>query len=485
MKNLKIIFIIILFVSEQGFFTSFNKAHSQTGWTVVVYISADNNLSSAGIEDLNEMEGAMNGVSSNVIVLIDELGNNNTNAYEVEYDSYGPTHSPIISTQIPLSTINSSWGNELNMGSGQTLEDFTIWCINNYPANKYALILWDHGSGWLKSTSPEEKVIKSVCWDDYNGDHIEMDELRNSIISIYQNTNDTKIDLLGMDACLMAMIEVYYQFYSYADIGVASEEIEPNDGWEYAFLSELATSPNMDASTLGAHIVEYYGNSYSDGQSDPTDVNYFTLSTFYIDKLAKLNSSKSVAQITNHLGNILCSNMYDYYTKINTAQNNCNRFNNRSNQPDDYIDLYDFGQKIKNENITSDFNNRTQELMDTINSSVIYERHGSQRNWAHGISIYFEENDYEYEDDYNTTSHFLEFTRYSSWDEMHHTFYNNSTIEWEEEINISGDFSVATNADLTVKQGTNVNLWNVWDEVITIFHRNCIIENNSEIKVVE
>ena len=52
---------------------------------------------------------------------------------------------------------------------------------------------------------------------------------------------------------------------------------------------------------------------------------------------------------------------------------------------------------------------------------------------------------------------------------MHHTFYDNSTIEWEEEINISGDFLVAPSADLTVKQGTNVNLWNIWDEVITIF----------------
>lgn len=68
---------------------------------------------------------------------------------------------------------------------------------------------------------------------------------------------------------------------------------------------------------------------------------------------------------------------------------------------------------------------------------------------------------------------------------MHHTFYDNSTIEWEEEINISGDFLVAPSADLTVKQGTNVNLWNIWDEVITIFHRNCNVEEDIEIKVIE
>jgi hypothetical protein len=72
--------------------------------------------------------------------------------------------------------------------------------------------------------------------------------------------------------------------------------------------------------------------------------------------------------------------------------------------------------------------------------------------------------------EYNT-SHFIEFTKYSSWDEMHHTFYSNSTIEWEEEINISGDFYVATKANLNVKYGTNVNLWTLWDENITILPR--------------
>ena len=152
MKNINIFFIIILFVLGQMFFINLNKAYSQTGWTIMVYIAGDNNLSIAGINDLNEMEGAMDGVPSNVIVLIDELGNNNTNAYEVEYDWYGPDNSAIVSTEIRLSDINSSWSNELNMGSCQTLEDFASWCINNYPANKYALVLWDHGSGWLKSS---------------------------------------------------------------------------------------------------------------------------------------------------------------------------------------------------------------------------------------------------------------------------------------------------------------------------------------------
>ncbi|MDF2613280.1 MAG: peptidase clostripain [Clostridia bacterium] len=33
------------------------------------------------------------------------------------------------------------------MGKQSTLQDFLIWGVKNYPANKYAVILWDHGVG--------------------------------------------------------------------------------------------------------------------------------------------------------------------------------------------------------------------------------------------------------------------------------------------------------------------------------------------------
>ena len=37
---------------------------------------------------------------------------------------------------------------EVNMADGQTLVDFVKWAMENYPADKYALILSDHGMGW-------------------------------------------------------------------------------------------------------------------------------------------------------------------------------------------------------------------------------------------------------------------------------------------------------------------------------------------------
>ena len=37
---------------------------------------------------------------------------------------------------------------EANMASGQTLVDFVTWAMQSYPADKYVLILSDHGMGW-------------------------------------------------------------------------------------------------------------------------------------------------------------------------------------------------------------------------------------------------------------------------------------------------------------------------------------------------
>ena len=55
-----------------------------------------------------------------------------------------------------------------------------------------------------------------------------------------------------MDACLMAMIEVQYQVRKFADVMVASQEVEPMHGWPYTeILEKLNLRPTMDAAELG------------------------------------------------------------------------------------------------------------------------------------------------------------------------------------------------------------------------------------------
>ena len=37
---------------------------------------------------------------------------------------------------------------EVNMGDGKALGDFITWGIQQYPAKRYMLVIWDHGQGW-------------------------------------------------------------------------------------------------------------------------------------------------------------------------------------------------------------------------------------------------------------------------------------------------------------------------------------------------
>jgi len=85
------------------------------------------------------------------------------------------------------------------------LTDFTNWCIQNYPADNYALILWDHGSGWKNISLLE--VTKGICWDVTNSDYLTTLELRSALFSIY-TSNNIKLDIVAFDSCLMGMIEV-------------------------------------------------------------------------------------------------------------------------------------------------------------------------------------------------------------------------------------------------------------------------------------
>ncbi|MEM2900970.1 MAG: hypothetical protein QXT63_09285, partial [Thermoplasmata archaeon] len=106
-------------------FFSMGDGTQSAFWNIIVYLDGDNNLESAGVDDISEMEaiGSINGV--NILVLFDKWSNGDTRAYYVK---------PGSSTYIPISSINPAWGNELNMGDPATLVTFVNWVNDNYPA---------------------------------------------------------------------------------------------------------------------------------------------------------------------------------------------------------------------------------------------------------------------------------------------------------------------------------------------------------------
>ena len=150
-----------------------------------------------------------------------------------------------------------------NMGVPSTLSDFLIWGTQEFPAKKYALILWDHGSG-----------IHGFGHDEmYDMDETELDEFAVALSSAYQETG-VIFEIIGFDQCLMATIEVATVIENYANYMVASEELEPGDGWDYtAILSSLKNNSNQNGKTLGKVIVDSFfehtkANDSEDGREE-------------------------------------------------------------------------------------------------------------------------------------------------------------------------------------------------------------------------
>jgi hypothetical protein len=191
----------------------------------------------------------------------------------------------------------------VNTGDPKNLTDFIVWAASSYPAQRYALVLWNHGTGWreddiyaryrervekavkggeTRAGSPGEKVrrncmflttagdimsieddmVRGICYDDSSMDFLD----NRKMVTAFQEAEvqiGQRISLLGMDACLMSMLEVAHQLRDHADVLVGSQEVEPGEGWPYGpILQRLVANPDMSPHELGAYIVQEYGNYY-------------------------------------------------------------------------------------------------------------------------------------------------------------------------------------------------------------------------------
>lgn len=200
-------------------------------WTLMVYMSGDNNLESYIVKDL-ELELAALGSTPNVQVtaLADRgPGYDKSRGDWQSTKLYHPTQGMVADAASAV----ADWG-ERNMGSPQTLVDFVTWSKANYPADHYALYFWGHGWGWHPDWTMED--------DTPGGDGLNPDEVKSVLPQL------GFIDVVGYDACNMAQIEIMALWAGRASALAASQEFVNMDGIEYdTVISQLNANPNMTA----------------------------------------------------------------------------------------------------------------------------------------------------------------------------------------------------------------------------------------------
>ena len=101
-----------------------------------------------------------------------------------------------------------------SMGEPATLTHFLDYCYQNYPAEKYYLVVWDHGGG----------PNNGVCFDDlFDHDSLLVGELRDALSQSYFGSG-RKLDLIAFHTCLTGSLEIAANIAPYANYFVASED---------------------------------------------------------------------------------------------------------------------------------------------------------------------------------------------------------------------------------------------------------------------
>lgn len=354
------------------------SAAHRAKWTVMVYISGDNDLEEYVVSDI-ETELAATGSSTNVqVVALADRGP----GYDTSYGDWQTTKLFHVTQGMTASSENAvaDWG-ERNMADKQTLIDFVKWTKSNYPADHYALYFWGHGWNWHPGY---------VMQDDTDNDTLDMEEINAALPSL------GFIDMVGFDGCNMASIEVQLLWHGHATALAHSQEWVGGEGVQYDLvLAELARNPNMSADQV----------AIATSQSATSDKTWSAVAVDdRFDALLKAVNQWSVA-----LNKGLDANRKKYGRAFGATRS----FWQAPMDKDLYDMAYEINRLVGDQNIRS----KSQAVMNAVNAVVLHERHVNAYADVHGITIYHlsrtrdKDEDYDY---YRT----LDFAQQTGWDEF-------------------------------------------------------------------
>lgn len=349
-----IIFLIYIFTLQNE---NIENKGTQT-FTIMIYMCASDLESENGFasSDLEEMLNASLDQKINFIIQTGgtskwqnfNISNNSNQIYKVENGQ--------------LILVKDLGQKE--MTDENNLSEFIGYCKNTYPADRYGLILWDHGGGAISGYGHDENF--------QNENTITIDELK----TVTENSK-IKFDFIGFDACLMANIETAYSLKNVANYLIASEETEPGTGWDYtSFLNRLSTNTSASTPEFSNVIVDSFIKSNSGENADAATLSVIDLSKMDDVYLKLTNFIKDIK--TQLLDN-------NQFASISKAVNNTKSYGDGEV---DTIDLQNFAQKINN--------SKSEELVNAIKSAVIYNKTNNLVKDSNGMSIYFPATNLEY-----------------------------------------------------------------------------------------
>uniref|UniRef100_UPI0025E4DFE2 clostripain-related cysteine peptidase n=1 Tax=Butyrivibrio sp. TaxID=28121 RepID=UPI0025E4DFE2 len=249
-----------------------------------------------------------------------------------------------------------------NVGSKQmtdpdTLVDFVNYAKENYPADRYMLIFWDHGGGSVSGYGYDELYPNAT---------MTIDEIQTAL----KQTGIT-YDFVGFDACLMAGMETAMAVEPCADYLIASEETEPGTGWYYTnWLTALSQNTSISTVELGKKIIDDFTSACASQSSR-------SKTTLSIIDLAEFKGV--IPDVLTSFGTSLNTQLKsENYQEVAKARSDTREFASSSHI--DQVDLVNFCNNLGTD--------EAKELADAVKGCVKYNKTYNVTN-AYGMSIYF------------------------------------------------------------------------------------------------
>ncbi len=357
------IFALLLTSCQAG--TSANKVSEPVDWAVYWYLCGSDLESKHGSASMDLKEMMEVQLPENVKVVIETGGASEWENSKVKSDvltrfTYDKDGLKKVGT-VELS----------NMGDQETFSDFLNYCYTYHPAENSMVILWNHGGG----------VLGGVAYDEIYGlDSLSMKELQGAFASSFPNVTEPVFDIIGFDACLMANIDTANIISPYASYMIASQELEPGNGWDYTgILTALAANPKISSKEIGIAVCD----SFMEGC-----VKYGTAAEATLSLIDLTKAEALFAQFNLYGDELFAQSLEDeaLFASLGRAANSAEGYGG-NNKEEGYTNMVDIGGFVKSGHLEDAKIEKA--LQSSLDECIIYQVKGPYRSYGSGLSCYY------------------------------------------------------------------------------------------------
>jgi hypothetical protein len=365
--------------------TTRSSAHVRVpdvAWTIMVYDDADNELEKPMLDNLSEMLHIGSSDKVQIVALFDRSPKTEPKDQYSDEPIGGLkfwTGTRLLHVEKDHLRTLADWG-DVNVGDKATLTRFVSAAANAYPAQHYALIISDHGGGW-----------REMCVDESHGDKaLSLRDLREALEPFTRDHG--KLDLVGLDMCLMGNFETAQALAPVAHMMIGSEELAPARGWVYEpVLKSLLEKPEMTSFDISRTVIDDYTIFFNNtpDASLKFESSASTLSLLDLDHFADLQ--QAVSTMADRCVDSLRGKQRPGWISVARARAGSEEYGTLGASGEGGEEMHDLMQitQILQQSGDPALTAAAQNVENRVKQVVRYGMRGPLRPHSSGISIYF------------------------------------------------------------------------------------------------